>query len=67
LIEVGVGVLVLGVASIQMGGGVIAFNWVGNGVIASRITLGCVGSVPNVGYGVIELRWMSSVVAITLN
>jgi hypothetical protein len=26
LIEVGVGVLVLGVASIQMGGGVIAFN-----------------------------------------
>jgi hypothetical protein len=67
LTEVGVRGLVLGVASIQVGGGVVAFNWVGNGVVASWIALGWVGNAPNVGNVAIALRWMRNVIAITLS
>jgi hypothetical protein len=55
------------VVSIQVGGGVVASDWVGNGAVTYGITSKWVGNAWNVGNGAIALTWMGSVAAITLS
>lgn len=55
LIKVGVGGLVPNVASIRVGGGVVAFGWMGSGAIASKVASRWVGNALNVV--MVQLHW----------